>query len=230
MKGSLSINQPGVRNALNSYFLKRSGGRNRFRIMSPHVLFPESRKLDHQFDQIKAEVTKLIESRDVRPYGDIDPLRAAEVSTDWRLYYAYMLGETNPHAYRDCPLFVDFAERTPRVVNAIIAILEPGVTLKAHEGPYAGILRYHLPLTVPENNPPRLRVDREIHTWKEGEGILIDDTFEHEVYNESDGRRVMLIIDIRRPMGLVADKVNRLSLRLKRKWSAQFIEQSGGDI
>ncbi|MFI0774107.1 aspartyl/asparaginyl beta-hydroxylase domain-containing protein [Streptomyces sp. NPDC021212] len=230
MKGSLSINHPGVRNALNRYFLRRGGGRTRFRIMSPHVLFPESRKLDHQFDQIKAEVTKLIESRNVRPYGDIDPLRAAEVSTDWRLYYAYMLGETNPDAYRDCPLFVDFAERTPRVVNAIIAILEPGVTLKAHEGPYAGILRYHLPLTVPENNPPRLRVDQEIHTWKEGEGILIDDTFEHEVYNESDGRRVMLIVDIRRPMGLVPDAVNRLSLRSKRKWSAQFIKQSGGDI
>ncbi|MEU0390135.1 aspartyl/asparaginyl beta-hydroxylase domain-containing protein [Streptomyces chartreusis] len=230
MKGSLSINQPGVRKALNRYFLKNSGGRNRFRIMSPYSLFPESRKLDHQFDQIKSEVTKLIESRDVRTYGDIDPLRAAEVSTDWRLYYAYMLGETNTDAYRDCPLFVDFAERTPRVVNAIIAILEPGVTLKAHKGPYAGILRYHLPLTVPDNNPPRLRVDREIHTWKEGEGILIDDTFEHEVYNESDGRRIMLIIDIRRPMGLLPDAMNRLSLRAKRKWSAQFIQDSGGDI
>jgi aspartate beta-hydroxylase/beta-hydroxylase len=230
VKGSLSINQPGVRQALNRYFLKNSGGRNRFRIMSPYSLFPESRKLDHQFDQIKSEVTKLIESRDVRKYGDIDPLRAAEVSTDWRLYYAYMLGETNTDAYRDCPLFVDFAERTPRVVNAIIAILEPGVTLKAHKGPYAGILRYHLPLTVPDNNPPRLRVDREIHTWKEGEGILIDDTFEHEVYNESDGRRIMLIIDIRRPMGLLPDAMNRLSLRAKRKWSAQFIQDSGGDI
>lgn len=230
MKGSLSINQPGVRKAVNRYFLKASGGRNRFRIMSPYELFPESRKLDYQFEQIKAEVTKLIETRHIRPYGDIDPLRAAEVSTDWRLYYAYMLGETNPAAWRDCPTFVDFAERTPRVVNAIIAILQPGVTLKAHEGPYAGILRYHLPLTVPENNPPRLRVDQEMHTWKEGEGILIDDTFEHEVYNESDGPRVMLIIDIRRPMGILSDAVNRLSLRAKRKWSAQFIKDSGGDI
>ncbi|MER5969540.1 aspartyl/asparaginyl beta-hydroxylase domain-containing protein [Streptomyces sp. NPDC002055] len=230
MKGSLSINQPGVRKAVNRYFLKAGGGSTRFRIMSPYALFPEARKLDYQFDRLKAEVTELIENRDVRPYGDIDPLRAAEVSTDWRLYYAYMLGEANPMAYRDCPTFVDFAERTPRVVNAIIAILEPGVTLKAHEGPYAGILRYHLPLTVPENNPPRLRVDREMHTWKEGEGILIDDTFEHEVYNESDGRRVMLIIDIRRPMGPVPDAVNRLSLRAKRKWSAQFIKDSGGDI
>lgn len=230
MKGSLSINQPGVRNALNQYFLWKSGGRSRFRIMSPYPLFPEASKLDSHFGQIKAEVTELIESRDVRTYGEIDPLRAAEVSTDWKLYYAYMLGEANPMARRDCPTFLDFAERTPRVVNAMIAILEPGVTLKAHEGPYAGILRYHLPLTVPENSPPRLRVDMEMHTWKEGEGILIDDTFEHEVYNESDGRRVMLIVDIRRPLGPVSDAINRLSLRAKRKWSSQFINMSGGDI
>ncbi|HEV2638663.1 MAG TPA: aspartyl/asparaginyl beta-hydroxylase domain-containing protein [Actinocrinis sp.] len=230
MKGSLSINQPGVRKAVNGYFLRHAGGRSRFRIMSPYALFPEARKLDAQFDQIKAEVVKLVSTRAVRPYGDIDPLRAAEVSTDWRLYYAYMLGKTNPHAYADCPTFVDFAERTPAVVNAIIAVLEPGVTLKAHEGPYAGILRYHLPLTVPENNPPRLRVEKEMYTWKEGEPILIDDTFEHEVYNDSDGQRVMLIVDIRRPMAPLPDAVNRLSLRAKRKWSDQFIAQSNGDI
>ena len=230
MKGSLSIDQPGVRKALNRYFLRKSGGSNRFRIMSPYALFPASRKLDYQFDQIKAEVTKLVESRGIHTYGEIDPLRAAEVLTDWKLYYAYMLGEANPMAYRDCPTFLDFAERTPSVVNAIIAILEPGVTLKAHEGPYAGILRYHLPLTVPENNPPRLRVELEMHTWKEGEGILIDDTFEHEVYNESDGQRIMLIVDIRRPVGPVLDAINRLSLRSKRKWSSQFIKMSGGDI
>jgi aspartyl/asparaginyl beta-hydroxylase (cupin superfamily) len=230
VKGSLSINQPGLRKALNQYFVWKSGGRFRFRIMSPYPLFPASRRLDVQFDQIKAEVLKLVESRDIHTYGEIDPLRAAEVSTDWKLYYAYMLGEANPMAYRDCPTFLDFAERTPFVVNAIIAILEPGVTLKPHSGPYAGILRYHLPLTVPENNPPRLRVDKEVHTWKEGEGILIDDTFEHEVYNDSDGRRVMLIVDIRRPMGPLSDAVNRLSLRSKRKWSSQFLTMSGDDI
>ena len=69
---------------------------------------------------------ELVESRDIHTYGEIDPLRAAEVSTDWKLYYAYILGEANPVAYRGCPTFLGFAERTPCVVNAIIAILAPG--------------------------------------------------------------------------------------------------------
>jgi aspartate beta-hydroxylase/beta-hydroxylase len=230
VKGSLSVNQPAVRKAMNSFFLQVSGGQRRFRITSPYVLFPEVRKLEDRYDQVKAEVDELVARRKLPRYGDIDPIRAAEVSEGWRLYYAYMLGVPNPEATRDVPTILSFAERTPRVVNAMIAILDPGVTLKAHEGPYAGILRYHLALKVPQNNPPRLRVDGEYYTWKERESILIDDTFEHEVYNDSDDQRILVIIDIRRPMGIVADGVNRVSLRLKRKWSDHFIGHTNADI
>ncbi|PPK67179.1 aspartyl/asparaginyl beta-hydroxylase domain-containing protein [Actinokineospora auranticolor] len=230
MKGSLSVNQPVVRQALNSYFLRASGKQNRFRIMSPYELFPQARALEARYDQVKAEVEALVRARGLARYADIDPIRAAEVSTDWRLYYAYMLGVPNPMAYRDCPTVVSFAENTPSVVNAFISVLEPGVGLKAHCGPYAGILRYHLALSVPTENPPSLRVGSEYHTWRERESILIDDTFEHEVHNTSDEPRVVLIVDIRRPMGFVRDRVNIASLRLKRKWSDQYLQGSTGDI
>ena len=230
MKGSLSVNHPAVRKTINNLFLSVSGGRNRFRITTPYPLFPEVRDLENSFDQLKLEVDALVAERNLPRYGDIDPIRAAEVSQGWRLYYAYMLGVANPKAYSDVPTLVSFAERTPCVVNAMIAILDPGVTLKPHEGPYAGILRYHLALKVPEHNPPRLRVDQDYHTWQERGSILIDDTFEHEVYNDSDGQRILVIIDIRRPMNAVADGVNRLSLRLKRKWSDHFINHTNGDI
>lgn len=230
MKGSLSVNQPGVRKAINTLFLLSSGGRNRFRIMTPYALFPEARRLEDRYDDVKAEVEKLVARRSLPRYGDVDPIRAAEVSEGWRLYYAYMLGVPNPAARDDLPTLLEFAERTPCVVNAMIAILDPGVTLKAHQGPYAGILRYHLALKVPDRNPPWLRVERERYTWKERESILIDDTFEHEVYNESDSDRIMVIVDVRRPMSLVPDRVNRFSLRLKRRWSNQFIDSTNGDI
>ncbi|WP_275290937.1 aspartyl/asparaginyl beta-hydroxylase domain-containing protein [Amycolatopsis sp. La24] len=230
MKGSLSVDQPGVRNAINSYFLRTSGGEKRFRIMSPYKLFPEARQLEAQFDQVRSEVLALVGRRDLPQYRDIDPVRAAEVSDNWRLYYAYMLGVANPKAREDCPTILSFAERTPTVVNAMISVLEPGVKLNVHNGPYAGILRYHLGIKVPRENPPRLRVDTEHYTWREGESVLIDDTFEHEVSNESEEDRIVVIIDIRRPMGILRDRVNLASLRLKRKWSGQFINGTNGDI
>jgi len=59
--------------------------------------------------------------------------------------------------------------------------------------------------------------------------ILIDDTFDHEVYNESTGTRAMLIVDVLR-LNPVLDLLNRACLRLKRRWSAQMIANANGDI
>jgi aspartyl/asparaginyl beta-hydroxylase (cupin superfamily) len=230
MRGSLSVNQPAVRNGMNSWFLRGSGGPDRFRIASPYQLFPEAHDLEKQFEQLRAEVLALAAGRNTRRYHDIDPIRAAEVSEHWKLYYAYMLGVVNPQAHLDCPTLAAFAERTPHVVNAFVSILEPEVALKAHHGPYAGILRYHLGIQIPRVDPPRLRVDDEYYTWREAESVLIDDTFEHEVSNDSKEDRIIVIIDIRRPMDYLRNKVNAASLRLKRKWSGQYIAPADGDI
>ncbi|MGL5825422.1 MAG: aspartyl/asparaginyl beta-hydroxylase domain-containing protein, partial [Nocardioides sp.] len=231
VRGSLSVNQPVVRQVVNRLLLLGSGGAARPPIIDdPLPAFPEAAAPIDQFDGLREEVDRLVAGRDLTPYGDIDPIRAAQVSTGWGLYCAYMLGVPNERAHREVPLIVQFAARTPRVVNAIVALLPPGVTLRAHEGPYAGILRYHLPLRVPVDNPPTLRVSNRLHTWAERRPILIDDTFDHEVYNQSSGTRVMLIIDVLRPLSPVLDLVNRACLRLKRRWSAQMIADANGDI
>jgi aspartyl/asparaginyl beta-hydroxylase (cupin superfamily) len=45
-----------------------------------------------------------------------------------------------------------------------------------------------------------MRVKDQIHTWEEGKSILFDDSWNHEVYNKSDGLRVVLIVDFLRPL------------------------------
>merc|ERR1712046_91104 len=76
------------------------------------------------------------------------------------------------------------------IPSAIISILEPGKVAPWHEGPYKGVLRYHLGLEIPsycqaESEPLcflRVRNDarkqKTLH-WLEGESILFDDTFPH---------------------------------------------------
>ena len=75
---------------------------------------------------------------------------------------------------------------------------------------YLGYLRYHLGLVVPKNNPPSMRVNDQIHIWEEGKSILFDDSWEHEVYNKSDGLRVVLIVDLLRPMPRPLHAINTL--------------------
>jgi hypothetical protein len=40
----------------------------------------------------------------------------------------------------------------------------------------------------------------------------------------------MLIIDVLRPLNPALDLLNRVCLRLKRRWSAQMIADANGDI
>jgi aspartyl/asparaginyl beta-hydroxylase (cupin superfamily) len=230
MKGSPSVNHPRMRAITNWIFLRGAGGEDRPRILSPREFFPAARKLEERFPAIRAEVDELLSHREIPRYGNFDPVRAAQVSEEWRLYYAYMYGQSNELAREECPTLLDFAESTPNVVNAFISILEPGVTLPAHRDPYAGVLRYHLGVRIPAENPPRIRLDRDYYTWNEGEGVVLDVSFEHEVINESDQPRVIVIVDFHRPMGPFASLLNRYCLRLKRKWAPQFVDAARYDV
>ncbi len=98
--------------------------------------------------------------------------------------------------------------------EAFFSILEGGKSIPPHEGPYRGYLRYHLGLIVPDKNPPSIRLNDQIYTWKEGESVVFDDSWEHEVYNQCDEDRVILIVDFRRPMPQPFAAVNRLVQRI----------------
>ena len=97
----------------------------------------------------------------------------------------------------------------PGVLGAFFSILDPKKTVPAHEGPFMGYLRYHLALVVPEEKPPTIRVKDRFHTWKERESVVFDDSWEHEVLNESEGQRVVLIVDFMRPMPWPLHLANR---------------------
>ena len=45
--------------------------------------------------------------------------------------------------------------------------------------------------------------------WKEGDAVLFDDSWPHSVVNTSNEIGAVLIVDVRRPMPLVADLCNR---------------------
>ena len=87
----------------------------------------------------------------------------------------------------------------------------PGTQIAPHHGACNIKLRCHFPLFVPEDGaitPPGssgpqcyLRVGHETKTWKEGEMIVFDDTYDHEAGNltSTGSERVVLLIDIWHP-------------------------------
>ena len=73
------------------------------------------------------------------------------------------------------------------------------------------MLRYHLALKIPEPREAcRLRVGGEYANWDEGKSLLFDDSYEHEAWNDTDGERVVLFMDVVRPLKSPVRQVNDL--------------------
>jgi beta-hydroxylase len=64
-------------------------------------------------------------------------------------------------------------------------------------------------LRVPE---PRtscgIRIGDEVAHWEEGKSLIFDDTFPHAAWNNSNGYRVVLFLDIARPLKFPLSVVN----------------------
>ena len=46
--------------------------------------------------------------------------------------------------------------------------------------------------------------------WEEGKSLIFDDTFNHEVWNDTEGYRVVLFVDFMRPIKFPFNLINKL--------------------
>lgn len=83
---------------------------------------------------------------------------------------------------------------------SFFSTLSPKSSIAAHSGPMNFRLRVHLPLHVPSASTEcGIRVGPTTRSWCEGKALVLDDSYEHEVWNESDSKRVILLVDLWHP-------------------------------
>jgi beta-hydroxylase len=100
-----------------------------------------------------------------------------------------------------CPETMRILRKIPGLKTAFFSILSPKKHIPPHRGPYVGVLRLHLGLLVPKpRENVRIRVADKVCHWDEGKCLIFDDTYNHEVWNDTDGYRVVLFVDFARPM------------------------------
>src|ERR1039458_2693627 len=98
--------------------------------------------------------------------------------------------------------------------TAMFSILSPRKHILDHRGPYKGVLRYHLGLIVPQDKEAcRIRVGDDIRHWEEGKTMIFDDTFNHEGWNDPDETRVVLFVDVLRPLPSPESAINSLIVK-----------------
>ncbi len=170
------------------------------------ALFPWAPKFQERWPEIRRELDRLLDHRDALPsFQDISPDQY-RISPDaqWKTFVLYGFGERTALGDELCPRTMEALQQIPRLTTAFFSILAPGKHIPRHRGVTKGLVRCHLALKVPhERQRCVIEVDHVRCTWQEGELLFFDDTYPHEVWNQTPEERVVLFIDFERPLRLL---------------------------
>ncbi len=100
------------------------------------------------------------------------------------------------------PALTCLIRQAPEVISAALSFLAPR-KIPPHYGPFKGILRFQLILSMPIGSDGKpavvLKIDDAEYRLADGDCLLWDDTYRHEVWNQSDQLRIALLLDVWRP-------------------------------
>lgn len=174
--------------------------------------FPWAVELENNWELIRKELDEvLLHQQSIPNFQDIS--KDQIVLTDdnrWKTYFLYGMGYKVEKNCARCPETTRLVESIPDMTTAFFSILSPGKHLAHHRGLFKGLVRYHLGLKIPQpSSQCRIRVDQDVRSWEEGKSLFFDDTYDHEAWNDSDETRVVLFVDILRPLPFPASFVNK---------------------
>ncbi len=165
--------------------------------------FPWIRRVEADWQGVRQELDGLMEHRAAMPnFQDIlREVGAIQKDDDWKTFFLKGVGMDCSENARRCPQTMRVLAAIPGCTTAFFSILSPHKQIPPHRGAWAGVLRLHLALLVPEPAERcRIRIADELHTWREGRCLVFDDTYNHQVWNDTDGYRVVLFVDFERPL------------------------------
>ena len=195
--------------------------------------YPELRSVESGYADIRRECEALLAFRDqltdMKALGG-DYTSGGIHTIRWK---AFMLksGSFIPENCTHAPRTAEILRALPNVYNAFFSILEPRQYVSPHWGYYKGFVRYHLGVVIPEDNADRrcwlrvnpdpadnVRKDKALiergpkYYWRNGRGVVFDDTYLHDAANESDQVRVVLWLDVARKLPRMLAAYNRALL------------------
>ncbi|XP_044257540.1 aspartyl/asparaginyl beta-hydroxylase isoform X2 [Tribolium madens] len=154
--------------------------------------------LETNWKQIRAEGISVL-NKDGHFQAESENLKD---TGDWKQFELFARGHKNINNCKKCPLTCKIIESVPDAKGCKrgqtkFSVMHPGTHVWPHCGPTNCRLRVHLGLQVPANT--FIRVAEKTRSWKEGEVLVFDDSFEHEVWHNGTSLRLVLIVDVWHP-------------------------------
>ena len=167
---------------------------------------PQLAIIKRAFPELRAEATALLQSGQLSAFDArtaVEEQRTGDQQLvegrtgGWTIhrlwYYGVRVGD-----YANCPVTVNALAQVRGLTGTVgYAVMLPGTHLTAHCGLTNAKIRCHLGIDVPDGCS--LRVGDETRSWREGQWLVFDDSFEHEVWHSGNRPRVVLILDFYHP-------------------------------
>jgi beta-hydroxylase len=179
------------------------------------ALFPFLAPLETHWSEIRAEFDRIYADPERLPsFHEISPdQKRISKAGHWKAFVFYGFGERSERNCQVCPKTAALLASIPNLQSAWFSIIGPHYHVPAHSGVTKGILRAHLGLKVPaEVERCSMRVDKEKLVWREGRCFVFDDSYDHEVSNDTDETRAILLLDFDRPMRPLGRAAHRASI------------------
>jgi ornithine lipid ester-linked acyl 2-hydroxylase len=177
--------------------------------------FDWTERLANNWQTIAGEAAAILRHRDaVPPLRDISPDHARIAGDgNWCSFFLIGYGYEVPENCARAPETAALVRDIPDLNSAFFSILEPGATIPRHRGVTRGLVTCHLGLIVPDQAQQCvMQVEDTELFWEAGKWLVFDDSCFHEVHNRTDQRRVILLVQVKRPMRLLGRITNDLAL------------------
>lgn len=183
-------------------------------------------EIEAAYPEIQAEFDRFVASTGELPqtaqYSGMDPdSDAAKRSVPlgsgrWRSVVLGFMGHWYPTT-EHFPVATRLTRGRKGLQTAGFSCLEPHSHIVEHRDPNKGALRYQLPIHVPgDHGDCRIRIADVTVPWVEGECVLFDLNVPHEVWNDSEGFRVLFAGEVVMPLPFPLSVLNRFTQWLYR--------------
>ena len=169
--------------------------------------FPQVRLLEVNWQAIRDDLDQVLKRpQDIPTFHEMSPDQARiSFGDNWKTFAFYVFGQRIEENCNACPHTAQMLDNLPNLQNAWFSILAPGYHIPPHRGPTKAVVRCHLGLQIPSPEEACwIRVGDQVGHWQSGRCLCFDDTYEHEVRNATDQARVVLFLDLDRPLRGIA--------------------------
>jgi hypothetical protein len=160
--------------------------------------WPITSYLKENYPKIRDEIVAYYARNSDSIQANFTPYNYSEKG--WKTINLYTYGLRYKKHCIAFPVLDSVVKNIPGMTMAQIAILEPGVRVKAHLGDTNAIVRNHMGISIPGILPELgLRVGQTEICWEEGEVFSFCIVHRHNAWNYTKKYRIVLIVDVIHP-------------------------------